>query len=111
MNMRKVLSAMMLLLLVLAAGYSSAAAQTLTSEAVTAAVPEGGGDEAYTTGHQKLPAGCSQYVRCVTLPGGSLRYRLAHSNQRAVRGGEEAYTTGHQNLAPSPPCMRNTMRQ
>jgi hypothetical protein len=111
MNMRKVLSAMLLLLLVLAAGYSSAAAQSLTSEAVTAAAPAGDGDEAYTTGHQKLPAGYSQYVRCVNAPGASLRYRLAHAGQRAVRCGEEAYTTGHQKLPPSPPCMRNIMIQ
>ncbi len=111
MNMRRVLAAMLLLLLVLVAGYSSAAAQTVASGAVMSAAPAGEGDEAYTTAHQKLPVFYSQHVRCVTVPGASLRYRHAHPGLRGIRGCDEAYTTGHQKLVPSPPCMRNTIIQ
>jgi hypothetical protein len=117
MNMRRVLSAMLLLLLVLAVDYSSPAAQGLTPDDVLSAIATRKaeaarkGDEAYSTGHQKLPASCSQYVRSVTVPGASLPYRNGHPVQRAVRGCDEAYSTGHQKLAPCPPCMRTTMTQ
>lgn len=105
MRTRHVLSAILLLVLALATGVSSFVAQGVAAQDVASVPPDCDCEEAYNTGHQKLPANCPRTAHSVWVPGASLAYRHAHRTQRAALGGEEAFTAGHQSFAAAyPPC-------